>query len=677
MRVKRDSLFAVVFAVVVVSLIAGCSGSSKMGGADSSVASQDVLASYAGQVLTVTEFEQQYAKTVGSWEVAAEDSLAAYNDFLSRYVDFRLKVVDAVASGVDQDSALVAELEQYRGQLARPYLLKTEVVDDLVKDLFEKQQVQISASHILVQIPGAATPADTLAAYQRIVTLRDSVLAGEDFNDIAARNSDDPSAKNNLGNLGTFSGGRLILAFEDRAYNTPVGDVSDAFRTRFGYHIVFVHSREQREPDISASHILIRTTGEDTTEAWAKVQEVQAALDSGEPFADVAREYSDDTGSGENGGSLGSFGRGRMVPAFEEAAFALEEVGDRSDWFRTRFGYHIVQLDGIGELPTFEEAYDDLRSRVERLPRFKVAEQQLGLEYRESLGSDMDTLALDSLTADFPPDSVLFFLAMQQWEESSRSTVIAHVGPSSFTFANLLDYGLANRAARLPSYSRDEMYKLLDRMLNDESVDVAASTLEERDSTFATLMQEYRDGIILFRAMEDSVWNKASSDSVGMAEHYRANAASYTFPERRRVVSFTADNDSLLGVLASSWTPGDTSWSSQFGSASSLQLDTTHVAGPTNSNFDQVLGLAAGETVGPIPYRTGFVVLGVDGIEAPRPKTMDEARADVLSEYQVLVEQAWLERLRARHQSKLFPENLTHVFVSSDASESGLTEEPE
>ena len=671
MRVQRGSLLTVAFATALISVTAGCGGSSELAsGVDGPAPSPDIVATYAGQALTVSEFEQRYAKSVGGGDAASADSMAEYEDFLTRYVNFRLKVIDAIDSGVDRDSALVAELEQYRIQLARPYMVKKEVVDDLVDDLFEKQQLEVSASHILVVVQGDGTPADTLEAYEKIVMLRDSVLAGVDFNDLAERSSEDRSARRNRGSLGTFTGGRMILAFEEHAFNTPVGEMSDIFRTHYGYHLLLVHERGARSADISASHILIKVAADDTVTALEKVQEVQAALDAGGAFSDIASEYSDDPGSALKGGSLGSFGRGRMVPEFDDAAFSLEEVGDRSDWFRSQFGYHIIQLDENGKLPTYDESYDDMRATVQRLPRFKAAEKELGLQYRKSLGSEIDTLALDSLTVRFPEDSVLYFIALEEWDEDSRVMEIAQLGPEAFTVGDFLAYGKANRARRPTKYDRAQMYTLLDGMLDEKSLDVAASTLEERDSTFADLMNEYRDGIILFRVMEDSVWNKASGDSLGLAQHYEANSADYTFDERRRVVSFVARNDSLLGVVASSWTPGDTTaWSLLFENDKRFRVDTTFVADSTNSVYDRILDLPIGGTVGPITYRTGYVVLGVDGIEAPRGKTMDEARADVLSEYQTMVEDAWLGRLHNRLHARLFPENLVRVFSSSDAND--------
>ncbi|MEH7381574.1 peptidylprolyl isomerase [Bacillus sp. JJ1533] len=106
---------------------------------------------------------------------------------------------------------------------------------------------------------------------------------------------------------------------------------------------------------IKASHILAKfsanpteeVTEEQKAEAKKKIEEAKAKLDSGEKFEDVAKEFSDD-GSAQNGGDLGWFQKGRMVPEFEEAAFALKE-GETSEIIESQYGYHIIKVTGTVE----------------------------------------------------------------------------------------------------------------------------------------------------------------------------------------------------------------------------------------------------------------------------------------------------------------------------------------
>ncbi|TRY29601.1 SurA N-terminal domain-containing protein [Aliiglaciecola sp. M165] len=120
-------------------------------------------------------------------------------------------------------------------------------------------------------------------------------------------------------------------------------------------------SEEQRR----VSHILVEF-GDDQDSAQAKAQEAADRVNAGEEFAVVAGEMSDDTFSAENGGDLDFFTRGVMDSAFEEAAFALANIGDVSGVVESEFGFHVIKLTDIKaeQVTAFEEVKDDLEQRV-------------------------------------------------------------------------------------------------------------------------------------------------------------------------------------------------------------------------------------------------------------------------------------------------------------------------
>jgi peptidyl-prolyl cis-trans isomerase C len=131
----------------------------------------------------------------------------------------------------------------------------------------------------------------------------------------------------------------------------------------------YYDEHKQEWEQVKARHILIRMQGsrvplreneKDLTdeEALAKTKEVRAKLIAGGDFAELAKTESDDAGSGANGGDLGSFPKGRMVPEFEQAAFALK-VGDVSEPVKTPFGYHLIQVQEHDS-----KAFDDVRAEV-------------------------------------------------------------------------------------------------------------------------------------------------------------------------------------------------------------------------------------------------------------------------------------------------------------------------
>lgn len=124
--------------------------------------------------------------------------------------------------------------------------------------------------------------------------------------------------------------------------------------------------------EVEASHILIKTTDDDGNamsdadkkKAKAKAEKILKEVKNGGDFAELAKKYSEDPGSAENGGSLGTFGKGQMVEPFEEAAFSMEP-GEISDLVETDYGYHIIKVtDKINETTSYEEAKDGIKTQL-------------------------------------------------------------------------------------------------------------------------------------------------------------------------------------------------------------------------------------------------------------------------------------------------------------------------
>ena len=653
-------------ALLALALLAAGCGGVRQAALDPTDPS-NVVAAYGGQTLTLGQFERAYAASVNSWDAAADSSLEDYRDFLERYVNFRLKVMEARALGLDRDSALQAEMASYRDQLARPYFLDQQVIDDIVRDLYEKQQEEINAAHILIRVDENAAPEDTAAAYARIVALRDSVTQGHAFADLAFRNSEDPSARQNRGDLGWFTGGRMIHQFEDMAYSLSSGEVSPPVRTRFGYHLIHVKARRPATPEIRASHILIRINGEtaaDTATALETITQLRDRVRAGEDFATLARQYSDDVASGRRGGDLGFFGIGRMVAPFEEAAFALQNPGDVSDVVETRFGYHLIQLNERKTRPTFTEAYPDLKRLAQQLPLATERQAGLGQRLRAQYGGSFEAAAIGEVLDRFDADS-LFLQLRRDGAGPDSALVVATIGEQTFTFGQFLDYFRRTGARPNAGNQRTQLLDLLDAYLNERAIDRALEDLEETDPNFRDLLQQYADGVLLFRISEDSVWTPAAQDEAGLRAYYEAHHGEYRWPERRRVLAFTTPSDSLLTAVAADLDAGRTPreivelrGDARF----ALRLDTLYVSDSTDTALDATLGLQPGQHTEVLPERSRLAVYLVEAIEAPREKTFEEARAELVSDYQNVLEAAWVARLRDKYDARTYPERLVGAF---------------
>ena len=283
-----------------------------------------------GELVTLSDFQHVYGKNNRDSVYTVE----ALDEYMELFVNFKLKVLEAEALGMDTASAFKKELAGYRTQLARPYLVDSELLDALVEEAFERKGMEVRASHILVSVEENASAADTLRAWNRIQGLRTRVENGEDFETVARSKSgsDDPSVTSNGGDLGWFTAFQMVYPFECAAFNTPEGELSEVVRTRFGYHILQVTGKRKARGEVQVAHIMVRmpkdAPQDQVANAEGRIQEVKRLLLSGESFESLAMKYSEDPSTANKGGLLPWFGTGKMVEEFENAAFELKEAGD-------------------------------------------------------------------------------------------------------------------------------------------------------------------------------------------------------------------------------------------------------------------------------------------------------------------------------------------------------------
>ena len=305
-----------------VLLLTGCSGGKTAAGPNDAATPSDqdhtVVATYGDSTLTLTGFEQAYANA-NDVSTPTTDSVEAYKKFLQQYVNFRLKVRAARESGLDTLPSVQKEVRTYRQKMARPKVMRAEVYEPLVRDLYERRQQEVDVSHILKRVPPDAPPEDTLAAYRSMQVIADSIERGVSFEALAYRNSEDPSAQKKgqrgyRGHIGYLRAGQIVKPFEDRMYKISPDSVSDIFRTRFGYHILKVHDRRAAQPPIRLSHIMVRPEGDSTRPRRLLDSLRTEVVQNGARFSALAKEYSEDRRSAQKGGDLGQVESVQSLP---------------------------------------------------------------------------------------------------------------------------------------------------------------------------------------------------------------------------------------------------------------------------------------------------------------------------------------------------------------------------
>ncbi len=469
------------------------------------------LVTIDGKNYTISDFRRTYEKNL---DVIDSEEAKDIQKNIELFINYKLKVKEAYRLNLDTLDSYKQEIEIYRNQLSAPYLQDSIYLNKLIKDAYFRLKNEVKVKHILLRLPKNARPKDTLAVYQKLNSIRDSILRGESFDKMAVRYSEDPSArdnsntgyKGNKGDLGYFSAFKLVFAFEETAYTTPVGEISKPFKTSFGYHILQVDDLRPSRGEVEVAHILISDT---TKEGEKLINEVYQRLENKEHFKPLARKYSNDNNSRTKGGKLKKFGTGIMPKEFEDVAFSLEKEQDYSKPFRTKFGWHIVKLIKKHPVQDFKDLQIELRRRVLSGSRAKLSRKAV-----------IDRLKLKYIITE-AEDNMLFFnsLNADTFKISNFKENLFTINNKSISKKSFLAHLKKNNTK--PIFDTYKEYKI------KEILNFYKENLEASEPEFAYLIEEYRDGLLLFELMQREVWNKASKDTIGLDNFYKNNFNKY------------------------------------------------------------------------------------------------------------------------------------------------------
>jgi len=478
-----------------------------------------VLLTIDGEKISVSEFKRVYEKNLDAID---NDEAKDVQKNLDLFINYKLKVKEAYTINLDTLPSYVKEMDGYKNQLSAPYLQDTSYINKLVEDAYFRTKNEIKAKHILIRTPKIPTPKDTLAAYQKITSIRDRILNGESFEKVAEETSEDPSArddqksgrKGNQGNLGYFSAFKMVYPFEEAAYSTKVGEVSKPFRTRFGYHIVQVDSLRISKGEVEVAHILLTN---DTKNAKQLIDSLYGRLQNDEQFKALARKYSNDTGSKSKGGKLRKFGSGAMVKSFEDVAFSLEKEGDYSKPFQTRFGWHIVQLIKKHPVGSFEDLKTELKSRVKSGERAQLSQQAVINKLKKQYTISENNVAKEIFSND----------NIRTIAVDSLQQILLTINNKEIKQEAFINY-IKNRKNK-------PVFDLYTDFKDQEILSYYKENLEKTEPEFAYTLQEYKDGLLLFELMQRKIWDKSSKDTLGLKDFYAANLKNYDNKEFNKV----------------------------------------------------------------------------------------------------------------------------------------------
>ena len=596
--------------------------------------------------VTVSEFEYVYKKNN---QYGAEDK-KTFDEYLALYENFKLKVVEAESLGLDTTENFRRELLGYRNQLKSLYLTDTQKFNEFVEEAYRRSLEDVEVSHILIQLAPNATAKDTLQAYQKALRAKKR-LEKEPFDVVARSMSEDASVSRNGGYLGYITSMTTIYPFETAVYNQPIGVVSNPIRSQIGYHIVMVHNRRPSVGEIKVRHILKSVTPRMSESEKARVKQqidsISELLQRGVDFEELAKSNSDDKQSAVNGGDLPWFGLGRMVPEFEKAAFALQNVGEVSEPVLSPFGWHIIKLEGK-RMPKPETKKKDIAGALYRDIRILEVRNSFVAKLKKDYDFEMNQKAADELKRVFEQNKS---------NDSICQLRCAALNDILFSFAGNSVFQ-KDFAKTLSTKSEVNFENRLQDFVATQLIRYEDTQLERKYPDFGNLMREYHDGILFFELSKQEVWDKASNDTLGLTAYFQNNKSKYKYESPRFKGYIVKCSDKIVAkqlqkILAKANVDSIPSYV-----ARRINIDKKLVElekGLWEKGENAVVDCVAFSKK---KYKSDsnaeypFVFLQGEVLEFP--DDYHDVRGRVISDYQDFLDKEWVKRLRAKYPIRLF-----------------------
>lgn len=495
------------------------------------------------------EFVRVYNKNL---DLVKDDSQKDLDKYLELFLGYKLKVEKANKLGLQNSVTYQNELKSYRNQLSKNYVNDSKVTNELVQEAYNRMTKEVRASHILILVDEGASPEDTLKAFNKIKDIKNRLNAGEDFVKVAQQFSEDPSVKENNGDLGYFSAFRMVYPFENAAFNTNVGEVSKPFRTRFGYHLVKVVDKRDNRGEVTVAHIMIvkPSTPDAQLEAKAKqtIDDIYQKIQQGEGFESLANQFSEDKSSASKGGVLQRFGSGQLSSEeFENVAFSLQNKNDISKPFQSQFGWHIVKLIDKHPVLSLTDMKNELEEKVRKDERSLLITNSLAKKLRAKYPQTKDSKVLASvkkiITDDFYSQTWETPLNLKDYNKTIL-TINKSKQVSAVAFLNFIHVQQKSKIKTKPiSKLVDELFE---KFIDEQVTTYYNENLENEFPEFKYVMDEYRDGLLLFDLMDREIWTKAKTDTLGLSNYFKQNIQNYQWKKRFDANIFSSTDKDVI-----------------------------------------------------------------------------------------------------------------------------------
>ncbi|HOH93698.1 MAG TPA: peptidylprolyl isomerase [Bacteroidales bacterium] len=629
------------------------------------------------QKVPVSEFLDIYTKNNKN----VDYSKASIDEYLDLFINYKLKLMEIQRLRLDTQKNFINEFQKYRDQLAQSYLIDKNTVDKLLNEAYNRMQNDVRVSHILVKLSPYANPKDTLKAYNKALEIRKKLLNGADFAKLAIEMSDDNSARDqntadgrlipgNGGDLGYFNVFNMLYDFETAAYNLNVGDISLPVRTPVGYHIIKLTEKHPAIYRFKIAHILLmyppNATTQDKESIKAKADSIYKEILRGADFAELANLHSEDKGSANKGGELPWLTPFRLVPSFVQPIYN-HKPGDYIPPVETFYGWHIIKLIDKQSPPDFASVKQELLTKLYKDSRYLLAQKKIADSLKQIYKIQYDKKLLVNIAKSINKDS----LVKRSFKESqipNLDNILVKIDDHSIYIKDFATYIKKNQSLFT---NTDDIQifvnKMFDNFLNDKILEIEKENLEKKNPKFAAQINDYKEGILIFNLMDQNVWSKAMQDTAGLKAYYETIKNKYLTDEKAKIGIFKT-NDAKIAQKVQKTLQKNIQKS---------QLNPNLILSKINKknnvvSYDSMIietkklaDIGLEKTVNAILSKennNSYEIYWLQSIIAPQPKSLDEVRGLVISEYQTYLEKQWINELRNRYHWQVNDEVLKSLY---------------
>jgi len=487
----------------------------------------DELFKVNDSVVLVDEFNRVFNKNI---DLIDKKNQKDFDSYLNLLVNYKIKLAEAYELGYHEDPKYKSELNKYTKQLQNTYLTDKETEDRYLLEAYDRTKLEVNVSHILIRIE--RDNIDTIQVYNKLNSLRNS---------FGNSTTDEFKKKYNQDNLmivedlGYFSVFKMIYDFENVAYNTPVGEVSEPFRTQFGFHILKVNDKRNSLGEVTVGHIM---TYKSKTDAQDRINNIYDSIQSGKSFEYLAKKHSEDKNSSFKGGRLNPFSSGQInsIP-FENAAFNLDIDNNISEPVETKYGWHIIKLYNKENVKDFDQIKFELLNKLKKSSRFN------------KITDSFYSFLLKRYNLSYENENLNYFISIidqsylqGNWsipEEIDDEKILVKINNKILKYIDFATFLEDNQKKYNIISTKDLVYDLYKRFIDYNALEFYKNNLENENDEYRFVINEYREGLLLFNLMQEKIWTLKDSDTINLREFYNENINKY--------LSFEDDRGKIIG----------------------------------------------------------------------------------------------------------------------------------